>query len=201
MASSTKYTDWEDPALVKAAQDGDLCAFEELVVRHRDKIYARAFSLMRNETDASDMAQQAWVKAWQRLHLFHGDANFTTWMTRITINLCLDELRRLKRRQFDSMDAENGSGESSVKREFPAITHHPISRMERKELRGRIDEALAKLSEVHRTAIVLHEFEGMEYKRIAELMGCSIGTVMSRLFYARKRMATMLADLKSESKP
>src|SRR5213594_5217454 len=86
-----------DESLVHAAQEGDMQAFEELVARHRDKIYGRAFSMMRNEEDAVDLSQEAWVKAWQRLKQFQGESSFVTWMTRIVINLCLDHLRKAKR--------------------------------------------------------------------------------------------------------
>src|SRR5438270_13990998 len=89
----------DDQALVRAAQRGDMGAFEELVVRHRDKIYARAFSMMRNEEEAVDLSQEAWVKAWQRLKQFHGESSFGTWLTRIVINLCLDALRKQKRQR------------------------------------------------------------------------------------------------------
>jgi RNA polymerase sigma-70 factor (ECF subfamily) len=183
--------------LVAAAKKGDMAAFEELVARHRDKIYARAFSMMRNEDEALDLSQEAWVKGWQRLEQFHGDSSFGTWMTRITINLCLDALRRRKRQRTDSielMDEESGG----VERQMPVVTVNPTEGMERVELRKRIDQALAQLSDEHRTALVLHEFEDLEYKEIAKVMGCSIGTVMSRLFYARRRMAALLANLKSE---
>src|SRR6266700_1827622 len=88
-----------DDKLVKAAQKGDMVAFEELVARHRDKIYARAFSMLRNEEEATDLSQEAWVKAWQRLKQFQGESSFGTWMTRIVINLCLDQLRRHKRQR------------------------------------------------------------------------------------------------------
>mgnify|MGYP003347566490 CR=1 FL=1 len=80
MAQKPEYSTAEDPALVKLAQKGDTEAFEELVARHRDKIYARAFSMLRNEDDATDLSQEAWVKGWQRLHQFQGDASFATWM-------------------------------------------------------------------------------------------------------------------------
>src|SRR5881275_3356468 len=95
----------DDPALVRAAQGGDMAAFEELIVRHRDKIYARAFSMMRNEEEAVDLSQEAWVKAWQRLKQFHGESSFGTWLTRIVINLCLDALRKQKRQRAESIEA------------------------------------------------------------------------------------------------
>lgn len=184
-----------DDALVRAAQSGDLKAFEELVARHRDKIYARAYSMMRNEEDAIDLSQEAWIKGWQRLNQFQGESSFATWMTRIVINLCLDAIRRQKRQRAESieeMDEESGG----VERHMPVVTVNPTERLERTELRARIDEALSKLSHAHRTVLILHEFENMEYKLIAKTMQCSIGTVMSRLFYARRKLAALLADLK-----
>jgi RNA polymerase sigma-70 factor (ECF subfamily) len=190
------YSSAEDAALVRAAQKGVTDAFEELVARHRDKIYARAFSMMRNEDEAIDLSQEAWVKGWQRLAQFQGESSFATWITRIVINLCLDELRKQKRRRTESiegMDEETGG----VERQMPVITTNPTERLERGELRQRIDRALEQLSYEHRTVLVLHEFEEMEYKEIAKTMECSIGTVMSRLFYARRKLAALLADLKS----
>src|SRR5436189_2922408 len=192
-----EYSSAEDAALVRAAKKGDTGAFEELVARHRDKIYARAFSMMRNEDEALDLSQEAWVKGWQRLVQFQGESSFGTWMTRIVINLCLDALRKQKRQRTESMDAiEEESG--SIERQMPVVTPNPTAGLERAELRKRIDEALNKLSHEHRTALILHEFEEMEYKEIAKTMACSIGTVMSRLFYARRKMAALLGDLKQQ---
>ena len=187
----------DDATLVRAAQRGDMEAFEELVARHRDKIYARAWSMVRNEDEAVDLSQEAWVKGWQRLKQFHSESSFGTWITRIVINLCLDELRKRKRQRVESiqeMDEESGG----VERQMPAVIVNPTERLERGELRQRIDRALGQLSREHRTVLVLHEFEEMEYKQIAKAMDCSIGTVMSRLFYARRKLAALLADLKQE---
>jgi RNA polymerase sigma-70 factor (ECF subfamily) len=183
--------------LVRAAQRGDLAAFEKLVARHRDKIYARAYSMVRNEAEAIDLSQEAWVKGWQRLPQFLGESSFGTWMTRIVINLCLDHLRKQKRQRLESIEALNQEA-GGVERQMPVVTVNPSAGLERAELRRRIDRALAQLSYEHRTALVLHEFEQMEYKQIAKTMGCSIGTVMSRLFYARRKMAALLASLKKD---
>ena len=185
----------DERALVRGAQAGDMAAFEELVARHRDKIYARAYSTMKNEEEAIDLSQEAWVKGWQRLKQFQGESSFGTWMTRIVINLCLDQLRKHKRQRAESieaMDEESGG----VERQMPVITINPTAGLERRELRQRIDKALGQLSYEHRTVLVLHEFEEMEYKEIAKTMECSIGTVMSRLFYARRKLAALLSDLK-----
>ena len=197
MASKKDYPSMDDVALWKAAQRGDMRAFEELVARHRDKVYARAFSMIRNEEDATDLSQEAWVKAWQRLKQFQGDSSFLTWMTRIVINLCLDKLRKQKRERAESIESlEEESG--GVERQMPTVTVNPTERLERSELRQRIDKALGQLSYEHRTVLILHEFEDLEYKEIAKRMQCSIGTVMSRLFYARRKMAALMASYKRE---
>lgn len=193
----SQHSSADDEALVRASQKGDTQAFEELVARHRDKIYARAYTIMRSEEEAIDLSQEAWVKGWQKLGQFHGESSFGTWMTRIVINLCLDQLRRLKRQRAESIEAiaEESGG---IERQMPIMTVNPTAGLERTELRQRIDKALGQLSYEHRTVLVLHEFDELEYKEIARVMGCSIGTVMSRLFYARRRLAALLADLKKE---
>jgi RNA polymerase sigma-70 factor (ECF subfamily) len=191
------YPSASDEELVKWSQCGDTEAFEQLIFRHRDKIFARAMIMMRNEDQALELSQEAWVKAWQRLVQFQGDSSYTTWMTRIVINLCLDQLRRQKRVRVESIDElEEESG--GVERLMPIIDSNPTAGMEQVELRRRIDEALGQLSEAHRTVVVLHEFEGLEYREIAKRVGISMGTVMSRLFYARRRLATLLSGIKRE---
>jgi RNA polymerase sigma-70 factor (ECF subfamily) len=195
MSQKTSYAAISDEALVGFAREGDMQAFEELVARHRDKLYARAYSMVHHEDTALDLSQEAWVKAWQRLHQFHGESSFATWATRIVINLCLDDLRRQKRAQLESieqMDDEAGG----VERQLPVEVPNPTERLEREEMRQRIDQALGQLTPEHRTVLVLHEFEELEYKEIAKRMGCSIGTIMSRLFYARRRLAALLSAWK-----
>lgn len=200
MAREPEYPSATDETLVRLAQQGDMEAFEELVARHRDKVYARAFSMMRSEDDALDLSQEAWVKAWQRLVQFQGESSFTTWITRIVINLCLDAMRRQKRLHAESIDqmAEETGG---VERHLPTVQVDVLEGLDRAEMRARIDEGLRQLSDAHRTVLVLHEFEGLEYKECAKRMGCSIGTIMSRLFYARRRLAALLAGMKEERKP
>src|SRR5437867_5158241 len=157
MATQPDKSSLSDEKLVRAAQRGDMVAFEELVARHRDKIYARAFSMMRNEDEATDLSQEAWVKGWQRLKQFQGDSSFVTWMTRIVINLCLDQLRKHKRQRAESIEQlEDDLG--GVERQMPAVTVNPTEGLERTELRARIDKALGQLSYEHRTVLILHEF-------------------------------------------
>ena len=196
--SGPAYSTMDDSGLVSLARTGQLTAFEELVARHRDKIFTRALSLTRNEDEALELSQTAWVKGWQRLHQFQGEAGFATWMTRIVINLSLDHLRRKKRQRTDSLEAliEEAEGNEAS---LPVLTVNPTAGMERQELRAEIDAALGQLSTEHRTVLVLHEFEDMDYKEIARSTGCSLGTVMSRLFYARRKMAALLGGLRKES--
>jgi len=197
MATQQDNSSVSDKALVRKAQRGDMAAFEELVLRHRDKIYARAFSMMRNEEEAVDLSQEAWVKGWQRLKQFQCESSFVTWMTRIVINLCFDQLRKQKRHRTESIELmEEESG--GVERQMPVVQVNPTEGLERRELRARIDKALSQISAEHRTVLILHEFEELEYKEIAKRMQCSIGTVMSRLFYARRKMANLLAGYRRE---
>src|SRR5881392_2854313 len=124
MATQQDKSALNDERLVRQAQRGDMAAFEELVLRHRDKIYARAFSMMRNEEDAIDLSQEAWVKGWQRLRQFQGESSFVTWMTRIVINLCLDQLRKHKRQRAESIQQlEDDLG--GVERQMPTVTINP----------------------------------------------------------------------------
>src|SRR5229473_54980 len=133
MTTEIDYSSAPDEVLVKAAQKGDMVAFEQLVARHRDKIYARAFSMLRNEDEAVDLSQEAWVKGWQRLKQFQGESSFVTWMTRIVINLCLDQLRKQKRHRAESielLEEESGGVERQM---LPVVTANPTERLERAE--------------------------------------------------------------------
>src|SRR5258708_26522598 len=150
-----EYTSAEDEALVGAAKGGEMGAFEELVARHRDKIYARVCSMMRNEEEAIDLSQEAWVKGWQRLKQFQGEASFGTWMTRIVINLCLDQLRKQKRQRTESieaMDEESGG----VERQMPVVTTNPTAGLERGRGGERVHPRPGAVSHEHPTRAGLH---------------------------------------------
>ncbi len=197
MDVENKYASLDDEALVKAAQKGNKNAFEELVARHRDKVYGRLMIMIKNENDALDLSQEVWIKAWKRLKQFHGDSAFCTWVTRIAINVGVDHIRKQKRKKVESIEDHIEEG-GSIERLMPIETVNPTQGLEREELRARIDKALEQLSPEHRSVVILHEFEGLEYKEIAKMMKCSMGTIMSRLFYARKKLASMLASIKKE---
>ena len=193
MKGKLDYSSLDESILVDYAKSGDTQSFEELVSRYRDRVYARAFSIMRNEDLAIDLSQNAWIKAWQRLEQFHGDASFVTWLNRIITNLCLDELRRQKRLKTDSIE-EIQEDTGPVENRMEIQDFDPIAKLNQQELRERIDDAMDKLSVNHRTVLLLYEYEQLEYKQIADQMDTTIGTVMSRLFYARKKMASLLGE-------
>jgi len=193
MKGKLDYSSLDESILVDHAKSGDTQSFEELVSRYRDRVYARAFSIMRNEDLAIGLSQNAWIKAWQRLEQFHGDASFVTWLNRIITNLCLDELRRQKRLKTDSIE-EIQEDTGPVENRMEIRDFDPIAKLNQQELRERIDDAMDKLSVNHRTVLLLYEYEQLEYKQIADQMDTTIGTVMSRLFYARKKMASLLGE-------
>jgi RNA polymerase sigma-70 factor (ECF subfamily) len=182
--------------LVAQCQAGDTEAFNELVSRYRNRAFAMIFNMVRNEQDAWDLAQDGFLKAWKSINRFRGQSSFFTWLYRILMNVTIDWMRRRQIEGGSEFDDSQGMrdvepGAVTAPREEMA----PAQRLSDKEIRARIDSAIAKLSEEHRTVIVLREIEGLEYQEIAETVGCSIGTVMSRLFYARKKLQTLLKDV------
>ena len=185
----------EDIELVKRSQTGDMRAFDALVTRYRGRVYAMTYHLVQNETEAWDLAQEAFIKAWRAIAGFKLDASFYTWLYRIAHNVTYDWLRKRKIQGDGEFDDERtdhrvAAGAETVPTAFAA----PDVAMKRAELGERIQNAIAQLSPDHRQAVVLREVEGLSYEEIAEVMGSSIGTVMSRLFYARKKLQELLKD-------
>jgi RNA polymerase sigma-70 factor (ECF subfamily) len=186
----------EDVELVKKCQNGDTKAFNELVTRYRGKAYAMIYNMVRNEQDAWDLAQDGFLKAWKSIAGFRGQSAFYTWLYRIMTNVTIDWLRKKQIQgdtEFDdSLELNNVEPGSST---APKAELLPDARMEHAEIRKRIDAALQKLSPEHRAVIVMKEMDGLQYNEIADAMGCSLGTVMSRLFYARKKLQALLRDV------
>jgi RNA polymerase sigma-70 factor (ECF subfamily) len=186
----------EDIVLVRRCQKGDALAFEQLVIKYRSKVFSMIYGMVQNEQDAWDLAQEGFIKAWRSIHRFKGQASFYTWLYRIVTNVAIDSLRRKgfkKTAEFDDHIAasEVEPGSKTVPTPDP-LPHHGL---EREEIRQRIEQAISRLSPEHRAVIVMKEIEELQYNEIAEALGCSIGTVMSRLFYARKKLQTLLKDV------
>lgn len=186
----------DDLELVNRSQAGDTSAFNELVTRYRNRAYAMIYNMVRNEQDAWDLAQDGFLKAWKSISRFRGQSSFYTWLYRILMNVTIDAMRRKQIEGGTEFDDQIGlqniaPGAATA----PRSEMEPAERISDKEIRQRIDEAISKLSPEHRTAIVMREIDGLEYTEIAEQMGCSLGTVMSRLFYARKKLQALLKDV------
>jgi RNA polymerase sigma-70 factor (ECF subfamily) len=186
-----------DLDLVKQAQTGDTEAFDQLVGRYRTRVFGMIYNMVHNEQDAWDLAQDSFVKAWKSIARFRGQSSFYTWVYRIVMNVTIDWLRKKQIRggagEFD--DAVQLKEIDPASRTVPQGDVLPHERMEQSEIRQRIDLAIAQLSPEHRAVILLKEMEDLQYHEIAESLGCSIGTVMSRLFYARKKLQNLLRDV------
>ena len=196
MPSSGPAAEPEDTALVRRCQAGDSRAFDELVSKYRTRVYAMIYHLVHNEQDAWDLAQDGFLKAWKSLDRFRFQSSFYTWLYRIMTNVAIDWLRKKQIQGTQEFDDTIGLHEMEPCSDLaPKSEPHPIKKLERGEVRQRIDAAIAKLSPEHRTVILLKEMEDLQYHEIAETVGCSIGTVMSRLFYARKKLQTLLKDV------
>jgi RNA polymerase sigma-70 factor (ECF subfamily) len=183
--------------LVRRCQAGRTEAFDELVTRYRTRIFAMIYNMVHNEQDAWDLAQDSFLKAWKSIKRFRGKSSFYTWMYRIVMNVTIDWLRKKQIKgagaEFD--DSIQLKEIDPASKTVPKADPLPHTRMERSEIRARIDEAIKQLSPDHRAVILMKEVEEMQYHEIAETLGCSIGTVMSRLFYARKKLQNLLRDI------
>jgi RNA polymerase sigma-70 factor (ECF subfamily) len=191
----------DEKQLVEDARRGDANAFRELVIRNQRKAYAVALGILHDPDDARDICQEAFLKAHKSLAGFEGGAQFFTWLYRIVTNLCIDHLRKKRGQQleFDDTQAHAEPDEGGI---APLRTgFDPARALADKELRQRIETALGQLSAVHRAVLVMREVEGLSYQEMADALGCSIGTIMSRLFHARKKMQTMLLDYRRAVTP
>ncbi|MBI5090866.1 MAG: sigma-70 family RNA polymerase sigma factor [Candidatus Hydrogenedentes bacterium] len=177
-----------DALLVERAQSGDLTAFEELVRRYRNDVFSLSYHYVRSREEAWDISQEVFFKAYRALGQFRGDSGFKTWLLRITANHCKDQF---KKRRLDTIRFDETLHEDDM----PAASSGPDESAEAKELGAAISTALESLSAKHRTAFILREFEGMSYEEMAQVMGCSLGTVMSRLHHARRKLQQSLVRM------
>jgi len=197
--------DAEDPILVEKAVGGDSEAFEKLFLKYRQRLFAVAWRLLRDEDAALDIVQDAFVRAYEQLEKLRGEARFYPWLRRIAVNLSIDRLRHIKRGVEVALDEHRVGGGDENSEAGAAVmvarsgSESPVQRAEMSEFSTALQSALLKLSDSHRAVFMLHAAEGMSYKEIADALDVNIGTVMSRLFYARKRLQELLAPhLKEE---
>jgi RNA polymerase sigma-70 factor (ECF subfamily) len=189
----------EDRELILRAQKGDQAAFRRLVERHQRRAFAIAMGLVRDENDARELVQDAFLRVYRNLNTFQGGSSFFTWLYRIVTNLAIDLMRKPGRRDAELVDGQAASDEPT---DFPLVSRidgaDPIDVMRRREIAGRIQAALDALPPYHRGVILMREVEGMSYEEMAVAMGVSKGTIMSRLFHARQKLQRALADCYAE---
>ena len=184
----------EEKDLVRRAQRGDLAAYDELIKRYQERIYATVYHMTCNHEDANDLAQDAFIKAFQALKSFKGGSSFYTWIYRIAVNKTINFLKQRKNRSHMSLDDLDFNAEHDP--DLVALVSDKTPRREAglAELQEKLNAAMQKLSEPHRLVITLHDVQGMAHEEIAQIMDCNVGTVRSRLFYARQQMQAELAD-------
>lgn len=190
-----------DHVLVARSQKGDKNAFRLLFVRYQRRAYALAFGVVHNQQDALDVVQDAFLKAHRHLGTFEGSASFYTWLYRIVMNVAIDHVRKQSRSPTVDYDDAVLAEEGSMDELMPSsLGRDPARELARKEIREQIDSALEKLSPNHRAVLIMREIEGLSYEEMAEAMNCSKGTIMSRLFHARRYMQKFLVATYGDQK-
>ncbi len=181
-----ELSDWE---LVQKCQSGEMGAFQELASRYHQKVYMVILGLLRNREDALEVAQETFLRAYRKIGGFQGGSSFYTWIYRIAVNLAIDAQRRQKRSPLDFRESMDGVLESQNE-----VARDPFAEVHDRELRENLIRAIDDLTPEHKAVIVLRAIEGLSYKDIGAILGCSEGTVMSRLHYARKKLHDKLSS-------
>lgn len=184
----------EDAIYVQRVQNGDVAAFDFLVTKYRERLFSIIYNLTSNREDAADLTQDAFIKAFSSLSRFQGKSSFFTWLYRIAVNTTLSQLKKKRLRRFFSLENINEEAKVSEVLEALAVKTRTEKGALLNELQEKLNEALHKLSPKHRTVVVLFEIEGLSHQEIADIMGCSVGTVRSRLHYAKQQLQSYLQD-------
>ncbi len=199
-SSSTEALDntVEDLDLVRKARAGSLAAYDELMRRYRERIYATVYHMTSNHEDANDLAQETFIKAFQALKSFKGDSSFYTWVYRIAVNKTINFLKQRKNRTHLSLNNLDINAEHDPDLVALISDKTPRRDVGLAELQERLNTAMQKLSDVHRLVVTLHDVQGLSHEEIGKIMNCNIGTVRSRLFYARQQLQAYLSDYLKE---
>ena len=184
----------DEQDLVRQARSGDLQAYDTLVRRYQERIYATIYHMTANHEDANDLAQEAFIKGFQALGSFKGDASFYTWIYRIAVNRTINFLKQRKNRPQMSLNDLDLNVEHDPDLVALISERTPRRDLNLVELQEKLNAALQRLSEAHRTVVVLHDVEGLSHEEIGRIMDCNVGTVRSRLFYARQQLQAYLSD-------
>jgi len=188
----------EELEIVRRAQEGDRDAFRELVERYQRRVYSICYGMLKNNEDALDVSQDVFVKVYRYLDKFNHQSSFYTWLYRITVNMCIDHIRknqRVRKVEYDDRLSHEGGDVEGEEHILPStLGLNPDKVYGRKELREKMEEALMTLSEKHREILVMREVDGLSYEEMAEALNISKGTVMSRLFHARRYFQDAIAE-------
>src|SRR3981189_946433 len=184
----------EETELVRRAREGDLPAYDELVKRYQERIYATVYHMTANHEDANDLAQEAFIKAFQALKSFKGGSSFYTWVYRIAVKKTINFLKQRKNKAQMSLDDLDFNVEHDPDLVALISEKTPRREVNLAELQEKLNAALQKLSEPHRLVVTLHDVQGLSHEEIAKIVDCNIGTVRSRLFYARQQLQGYLSD-------
>ena len=184
----------DEEALVKRARHGDLDAYDDLIRRYQERIYATIYHMTSNHEDANDLAQEAFIKAFHALKSFKGGSSFYTWVYRIAVNKTINFLKQRKNKAQISLDDLDFNAEHDPDLVALISEKTPRREVNLAELQEKLNIAMQKLSEPHRLVVTLHDVQGLSHEEIAKIMDCNIGTVRSRLFYARQQLQAYLSD-------
>jgi RNA polymerase sigma-70 factor (ECF subfamily) len=184
----------EEMQLVKRAREGDMAAYDDLVRKYQERIYATIYHMTSNHEDANDLAQEAFIKAYQALKSFKGGSSFYTWVYRIAVNKTINFLKQRKNRAQISLNDLDFNAEHDPDLVALISDKTPRRDVNLAELQEKLNAAMQKLSEQHRLVVTLHDVQGLSHEEIAAIMDCNIGTVRSRLFYARQQLQAYLSD-------
>ena len=184
----------DESELVNRARKGDLSAYDDLVRRYQERIYSTVYHMTSNHEDANDLAQEAFIKAFQALKSFKGGSSFYTWVYRIAVNKTINFLKQRKNRSLMSLNDMDLNAEHDPDLVALISEKTPRREVNLAELQERLNAAMQKLSEPHRLAVTLHDVQGLSHEEIAKIMDCNIGTVRSRLFYARQQLQGYLSE-------
>ena len=178
--------------IIERVLSGDTEAFEALVLEHQNKVYSLALRMVGNEEDARDMAQEAFIRAYNSLAGFRGDSKFSVWLYRLTSNICIDFLRSRAKKRTVSLTWTDDEGEDAGELEIPDDTWSPERRLESSVTRESVRRGLDSLSPQYREILLLREINGLSYEEIGRALGIEEGTVKSRIFRARKKLCDFL---------
>jgi RNA polymerase sigma-70 factor (ECF subfamily) len=184
----------QEQSWVRRSQQGDTGAYDELVRRYQERIYATIYHMTSNHEDANDLAQETFIKAFQAIKSYKGGSSFYTWVYRIAVNKTINFLKQRKNRTHMSLNDLDFNAEHDPDLVALVSDKTPRREVNLAELQEKLNAAMQKLSEPHRLVVTLHDVQGLPHDEIAEIMGCNIGTVRSRLFYARQQLQGYLSD-------